>query len=102
MKQNRENKSSRSFADTSSAAQASQTPPGDPNAAPPLVVFKAAFGTGFYWFTAYCLFSLAQQLTFRWLACADPVNQSNPGLLCCRSGLTGKLTLAPFAGNFPP
>lgn len=51
------------------AAQASQTPPGDPNAAPPLVVFKAAFGTGFYWFTAYCLFSLAaQQLTFRWLA----------------------------------
>ena len=51
------------------AAQASQTPPGDPNAAPPLVVFKAAFGAGFYWFTAYCIVSLAaQQLTFRRLS----------------------------------
>jgi hypothetical protein len=49
------------------AAQASQTPPGDPNAAPPLVAFTAKFGAGFYWFTAYCLFSLAtQQLTSRW------------------------------------
>ena len=42
------------------AAQATQTPPGDPNAAP-LVVFTARFGAGFYWFTAYCLFSLASQ-----------------------------------------
>jgi uncharacterized paraquat-inducible protein A len=42
------------------AAQATQTPPGDPGAAP-LVVFTARFGAGFYWFAAYCLFSLASQ-----------------------------------------
>lgn len=48
------------------AAQASQTAPGDPNAGPPLVAFTAHFGPGFYWFAAYCLFSLAtQQYTFR-------------------------------------
>jgi hypothetical protein len=29
--------------------------------APPLVAFAAEFGPGFYWFTAYCLFSLASQ-----------------------------------------
>lgn len=47
------------------AAQATQTPPGDPTAAP-LVVFTARFGAGFYWFAAYCLFSLAsQQYTMR-------------------------------------
>ena len=47
------------------AAQATQTPPGDPGAAP-LVVFTAQFGAGFYWFAAYCLFSLAsQQYTVR-------------------------------------
>ncbi|MEO8679771.1 MAG: paraquat-inducible protein A [Vicinamibacterales bacterium] len=28
---------------------------------PALVAFDAAFGPGFYWFTAYCLFSLASQ-----------------------------------------
>jgi hypothetical protein len=28
---------------------------------PPLVAFVAQFGPGFYWFTAYCLFSLASQ-----------------------------------------
>jgi hypothetical protein len=51
------------------AAQASQTPPGDPNVAPPLVAFTASFGAGFYWFAAYCVFSLAaQQLTARWLS----------------------------------
>ena len=51
------------------AAQASQTPPGDPNFPPPLVAFTADFGTGFYWFTAYCIFSLAaQQFTTRWFA----------------------------------
>ena len=51
------------------AAQASQTPPGDPNVAPPLVAFTASFGPGFYWFTAYCVFSLAaQQFTARWLS----------------------------------
>jgi hypothetical protein len=30
-------------------------------AAPPLVAFAATFGPGFYWFLAYCLFSLASQ-----------------------------------------
>ena len=49
------------------AAQASQTPPGDPNYPPPMVAFTADFGAGFYWFTAYCIFSLAaQQFTTRW------------------------------------
>jgi hypothetical protein len=42
------------------AAQATQTPPGDPGAAP-LLSFDATFGPGFYWFAAYCLFSLASQ-----------------------------------------
>jgi hypothetical protein len=41
------------------AAHATQTPPG--NAAPPLISFSAHFGAGFYWFAAYCLFSLASQ-----------------------------------------
>ena len=49
------------------AAQASQTPPGDPSVPPPLVAFTASFGAGFYWFTAYCIVSLAaQQFTTRW------------------------------------
>lgn len=53
------------------AAQASATPTSGPNAAPALIAFTAAFGPGFYWFTAYCLFSLAsQQLTVR-LAVAE-------------------------------
>jgi hypothetical protein len=43
------------------AAQASQTAPTDPNAAAPLIAFTAHFGAGFYWFAAYCLFSLASQ-----------------------------------------
>lgn len=42
------------------AAQATQSS-GGPNAAPPLVKFEADFGPGFYWFAAYCLFSLASQ-----------------------------------------
>jgi Paraquat-inducible protein A len=41
------------------AAQASQQPPGD--SAPPLLAFTAEFGPGFYWFAAYCVFSLASQ-----------------------------------------
>jgi hypothetical protein len=41
------------------AAQASQTPPGSPT--PALVSFTADFGPGFYWFAAYCIFSLATQ-----------------------------------------
>jgi hypothetical protein len=48
------------------AAMASQSAPA---AGPPLVAFSAEFGAGFYWFAAYCLFSLAsQQLTARVLA----------------------------------
>jgi Paraquat-inducible protein A len=47
------------------AAQATQTPPGNPNAAP-MIKFDAQFGPGFYWFAGYCLFSLAsQQFTYR-------------------------------------
>jgi uncharacterized paraquat-inducible protein A len=46
------------------AAQASTTEPG--STAPALVAFTARFGPGFYWFAAYCLFSLAsQQFTAR-------------------------------------
>ena len=45
------------------AAMASQSAPA---AGPPVVAFTARFGPGFYWFAAYCLFSLAtQQLTAR-------------------------------------
>lgn len=48
------------------AAMASQTTPA---AGPSLVAFRAEFGAGFYWFAAYCVFSLAsQQLTARVLA----------------------------------
>jgi hypothetical protein len=33
------------------------------------VAFSASFGAGFYWFTSYCLFSLAsQQFAHRWFA----------------------------------
>ena len=48
------------------AAMASQS---TPLSGPPIVAFVAQFGPGFYWFAAYCLFSLAtQQLTARVLA----------------------------------
>ena len=40
------------------AAQATQQPG---ESAPPLLAFTAQFGPGFYWFTAYCVFSLASQ-----------------------------------------
>jgi hypothetical protein len=43
------------------AAQASATPTRGPDAAPALIAFTARFGAGFYWFAAYCLFSLASQ-----------------------------------------
>ena len=57
------------------AARASQASPGDPNAAASLVSFTATFGPGFYWFTAYCLFSLAsQQLSVR--LAASPTSDS--------------------------
>ena len=42
------------------AAEATQPPPGG-SGAPPLLSFDARFGPGFYWFAAYCLFSLASQ-----------------------------------------
>lgn len=43
----------------------------DPAAAPPIVRFEAEFGPGFYWFAAYCLFSLAvQQWITRWISVA--------------------------------
>jgi hypothetical protein len=45
------------------AAQASQSASGTA-----IVVFQASFGTGFYWFTGYCLTSLfVQQVSARWL-----------------------------------
>ena len=48
------------------AAVASQSAPA---AGPPLLAFRAEFGAGFYWFAAYCVFSLAsQQLSARVLA----------------------------------
>ena len=40
------------------AAQASQSPSG-PGQPPTLLTFDAHFGPGFYWFTAYCLVSIA-------------------------------------------
>ncbi len=47
------------------AAQASTAPAGG-EAGPALLAFTASFGPGFYWFAAYCLFSLAsQQLTVK-------------------------------------
>ena len=50
-------------------AMASQSAPA---AGAPVVAFTASFGAGFYWFAAYCLFSLAsQQLTARVLAARD-------------------------------
>jgi Paraquat-inducible protein A len=42
------------------AAEATQTVPGQAGSAP-LMAFDASFGAGFYWFAAYCLFSLASQ-----------------------------------------
>jgi hypothetical protein len=54
------------------AAEASQTTSGDPGAAP-LLAFNATFGPGFYWFAAYCVFSLAsQQYTARLARQASP------------------------------
>ena len=48
------------------AAQASASPTQGPDASPALIAFSAHFGAGFYWFAAYCLFSLAsQQITAR-------------------------------------
>jgi hypothetical protein len=51
------------------AAQASTTAPGA--TAPALVAFSAHFGAGFYWFAAYCVFSLASQQVSVRLAARD-------------------------------
>lgn len=54
------------------AAEATQTVPGQAGTAP-LIAFDAQFGPGFYWFAAYCLFSLAsQQYTARLARTAAP------------------------------
>ena len=55
------------------AAHATQTQPGAPAGAPPLIAFSAHFGPGFYWFTAYCLFSLASQQFTRRLVSSMPM-----------------------------
>ena len=53
------------------AAQASQT--ANPQSDPPLIAFTAHFGAGFYWFTSYCVFSLAsQQATVRLMRSTEP------------------------------
>ena len=45
---------------------------------PALIAFSAHFGAGFYWFAAYCLFSLAsQQITAR-LAMTQMVPAQTP------------------------
>ena len=61
------------------AAQASATPTQGPNASPALIAFSAQFGAGFYWFAAYCLFSLAsQQITARLAATSmEPVTSAS-------------------------
>ena len=54
------------------AAQAT-TRPTDAGAAPALIAFTAHFGPGFYWFAAYCVFSLAsQQITVRLAGSPEP------------------------------
>jgi len=50
------------------AAQATQSTGGSSSSA---VAFSATFGPGFYWFAAYCVFSLfVQQATARWIVSA--------------------------------
>ena len=57
------------------AATASTAPTSGPDAAPALIAFTATFGSGFYWFAAYCLFSLAsQQITVRLVR--DPLDSA--------------------------
>jgi Paraquat-inducible protein A len=61
------------------AAKASTTSPNDPNAAP-LIAFTAQFGPGFYWFAAYCLFSLASQQFTRRVVVASIDQAPTPGV----------------------
>lgn len=61
------------------AAQASTAAAGDPNATPQLIAFTASFGAGFYWFAAYCVFSLAsQQFTARMAAASAAPGTATP------------------------
>jgi hypothetical protein len=54
------------------AAQATQTVGGGPGAS--IIAFTATFGPGFYWFAAYCVFSLGlQQVTARWILATRPL-----------------------------
>lgn len=60
------------------AAQASTAATTGPDPGPRMIAFTAHFGAGFYWFTAYCLFSLAsQQYTLRLAYQANP-SRSTP------------------------
>src|SRR5262245_25568119 len=60
------------------AAMASQSVPG---AGPQLLAFKAEFGAGFYWFAAYCVFSLAsQQFIARYFARVAFTSESGTNL----------------------
>ena len=55
------------------AAQASQGPLA-PRSPAPILTFRADFGPGFYWFAAYCVFSLAvQQGLSRWASSMKPI-----------------------------
>ncbi|HEY0871949.1 MAG TPA: paraquat-inducible protein A [Vicinamibacterales bacterium] len=61
------------------AIQASTASTTGPEAAPALLAFDARFGAGFYWFAAYCLFSLAsQQFTVRLVAQSAPAASATP------------------------
>jgi Paraquat-inducible protein A len=60
------------------AARASATPTEGPNATPALIAFSAHFGAGFYWFAAYCLFSLASQQTTARLAATSMTTAARP------------------------
>lgn len=61
------------------AAQATTRPAGE-DAAPALIAFTAHFGPGFYWFAAYCVFSLAsQQITTRLVRSEAAAPERGPG-----------------------
>jgi uncharacterized paraquat-inducible protein A len=60
------------------AAQASATPNEGPEASPQLIAFTADFGPGFYWFAAYCLFSLASQQYTSRLAASSRFDSPTP------------------------
>jgi hypothetical protein len=61
------------------AAQASQTPTQGPNAGPPMIAFSAHFGGGFYWFAAYCVFSLASQQIIARVAALSMLGSATKG-----------------------